>query len=67
MLDRPSLVVPRLAVSAEGADGATTSALADIRVGVNIIGLQRDAMQLPEQLRRAVSAAGALIGLQLSL
>jgi uncharacterized membrane protein YccC len=54
MLDRLSLVVPRLAVSAEGADGAATSALADIRVGVNIIGLQRDAMHLPEQLRRAV-------------
>jgi len=56
MLDRLSLVVPRLAVSAEGADGAATSALADIRVGVNIIGLQRDAMNLPEQLRRAIHA-----------
>ena len=54
MLDRLSLVVPRLAASAEGADGAATSALADIRVGVNIIGLQRDAVHLPEQLRRAV-------------
>jgi uncharacterized membrane protein YccC len=54
MLDRLSLVVPRLASSAEGADGAATSALADIRVGVNIIGLQRDAVHLPEQLRRAV-------------
>ena len=54
MLDRLSLVVPRLAFSAEGADGAATSALADIRVGVNIIGLQRDAAHLPEQLRRAL-------------
>jgi uncharacterized membrane protein YccC len=54
MLDRLSLVVPRLAFSAEGADGAATSALADVRVGVNIIGLQRDAVHLPEQLRRAV-------------
>jgi len=53
MLDRLSLVVPRLAVSAEGADGAATSALADLRVGVNIIGLQHDVMNLPEQLRRA--------------
>jgi uncharacterized membrane protein YccC len=53
MLDRLSLVVPRLAVSAEGADGAATSALADLRVGVNIIGLQHDVMTLPEQLRRA--------------
>lgn len=56
MLDRLSLVVPRLAVSAEGADGAATSALADVRVGVNIIGLQRDAVHLPEQLRRAIRA-----------
>jgi uncharacterized membrane protein YccC len=54
MLDRLSLVVPRLAFSAEGADGAATSALADIRVGVNIIGLQRDAVHLPEQLRRGL-------------
>jgi uncharacterized membrane protein YccC len=56
MLDRLSLVVPRLASSAEGADGAAASALADIRVGVNIIGLQRDAVHQPEQLRRAVRA-----------
>ena len=54
MLDRLSLVVPRLAVSAEGADGAAMSALADLRVGVNIIELQRDTMDLPERLRRAV-------------
>ena len=54
MLDRLSLVIPRLAVSAAGADGAATSALADLRVGVNIIGLQRDAMHLPGQLRRAI-------------
>jgi uncharacterized membrane protein YccC len=54
MLDRLSLVVPRLAISAAGADGAATSALADLRVGVNIIGLQRDAPKLPERLRAAV-------------
>jgi uncharacterized membrane protein YccC len=54
MLDRLSLVVPRLALSAEGADGAAASALADVRVGVNIIGLQRDAVHLPEQLRGAI-------------
>ncbi len=54
MLDRLSLVVPRLAISAEGANGAATSALSDIRVGVNIIGLQHDAVHLPEQLRRAI-------------
>jgi uncharacterized membrane protein YccC len=54
MLDRLSLVVPRLAVSAAGADGAAVSALADLRVGVNIINLQRDATMLPEQPRRAI-------------
>jgi uncharacterized membrane protein YccC len=56
MLDRLSLVVPRLAFSAEGADGPAASALADVRVGVNIIGLQRDAVHLPEQLRRVIRA-----------
>jgi len=54
MLDRLSLVVPRLAVSAESADSAATSALADIRVGVNIIELQHDMRNLPENLRRAI-------------
>jgi uncharacterized membrane protein YccC len=54
MLDRLSLVIPRLAVSASGADGAAASALADLRVGLNIIGLQRDAVDLPEQLHRAI-------------
>ena len=54
MLDRLSLVVPRLAFSAERADGPATSALADIRVGVNIIGLQRNAVHLPEHFRRTV-------------
>jgi len=54
MLDRLSLVAPRLAVSAEGADGAATSALADLRVGINVLGLQRDVPELPERLRRVV-------------
>jgi uncharacterized membrane protein YccC len=50
MLDRLSLVVPRLALGAE----AATAALADVRVGVNIIELQHATAHLPEQLRRAV-------------
>jgi uncharacterized membrane protein YccC len=54
MLDRLSLVVPRLALGAEGPDDSAASALADIRVGVNIIGLQRGAAQRPERLRRAL-------------
>ena len=54
MLDRLSLVVPRLALGTNGNDDGATSALADIRVGVNIIGLQRDAAQWPENLRRVL-------------
>jgi uncharacterized membrane protein YccC len=54
MLDRLSLVAPRLAVSAEGADGAARSALADLRVGINVLGLQRGVPELPERLHRAV-------------
>ena len=54
MLDRLSLVVPRLALGTDGADDAATSALADVRVGVNIIGLQRDEAHLPQQLRGAI-------------
>jgi uncharacterized membrane protein YccC len=54
MLDRLSLVVPRLAVSAEGVDGAAALALADLRVGVNILGLQHDAMERPERLGLAI-------------
>ena len=54
MLDRLSLVVPRLALGTNGADDGAASALADIRVGVNIIGLQHGAPHLPEQLRHAV-------------
>jgi uncharacterized membrane protein YccC len=54
MLDRLSLVVPRLAASAEGADAAAAAALADLRVGINILGLQQEAMDLPEQARSAV-------------
>ncbi len=54
MLDRLSLVAPRLAVSAEGGDSAATSALADLRVGINILGLQRETPELPERLHRTV-------------
>lgn len=54
MLDRLSLVAPRLAVSTEGDEGAAASALADLRVGINILGLQRDASELPEGLHCAI-------------
>ena len=55
MLDRLSLVVPRLALGTNGADDGAASALADIRVGVNIIGLQHSVPHLPDQLRHVVS------------
>jgi uncharacterized membrane protein YccC len=54
MLDRLCLVVPRLALGAGAADDPAAAALADIRVGVNIIGLERAATHLPEQLHRAI-------------
>lgn len=54
MLDRLSLVVPRLALGTNGADDGAASALADIRVGVNIIGLQHSAPHLPDQLHHVV-------------
>jgi uncharacterized membrane protein YccC len=54
MLDRLSLVVPRLALGINGADDGAASALADIRVGVNIIGLQHSAPHLPDQLHHVV-------------
>ena len=47
ILDRLSLVVPRLAASAENADAAVVSALADLRVGLAIVELRRHRASLP--------------------
>jgi uncharacterized membrane protein YccC len=47
MLDRLTEIVPRMAASAEGADGAARAALADIRVGINVVDLQRVTAALP--------------------
>lgn len=58
LLDRLGLVVPRLAIAAPGADGAAADALAELRIGLNVVDLQRDRRKLPE-------AAGAKIGLVL--
>jgi hypothetical protein len=41
MLDRLSEVIPRIAASADGADAAAGAALAEIRVGINVVDLQR--------------------------
>lgn len=54
LLDRFGLVVPRLASCAEGADGAAAKALADLRVGVNVVDLQRDGADLKGEARIAM-------------
>jgi uncharacterized membrane protein YccC len=56
-LDRLSLVVPRLAATAEGADRAGLRAMTDLRVGVNVVDLSHDADTLPAAARAAVQAA----------
>ena len=56
LLDRLSLVVPRLAASPTSADAAATAALADLRVGLNIVGLRRDAAALPAASHHAIDA-----------
>ena len=56
VLDRLSLVVPRLAASAQNADAAVVSALVDIRVGVNIFELRQQRASLPAAARACVDA-----------
>ena len=54
MLDRLGLLVPRLAAVGEGNDLAAVDALADLRIGVNMVDLQRDRETLPQAARAAV-------------
>jgi uncharacterized membrane protein YccC len=56
ILDRLGLVVTRLAAAAENADAVVVAALADLRVGVNIVELRRHRAPLPEGARVAVDA-----------
>jgi uncharacterized membrane protein YccC len=42
-LDRLAELVPRLAATAQGAEGPARAALAEIRVGINVVDLQRTA------------------------
>jgi uncharacterized membrane protein YccC len=56
ILDRLSLVVPRLAASAQNADAAVVSALADLRVGVNIVELRQHRASLPPSAEASVDA-----------
>lgn len=56
MLDRLGMLTPRLAMVAPGADVAAADALADLRIGLNIVDLQRGRPALPPEARRAVDA-----------
>lgn len=53
MMDRIGLMVPRLAAVETGADRAATEALTDLRVGLNILELQREQWRLPPVARAA--------------
>jgi uncharacterized membrane protein YccC len=57
MLDRLGLVVPRLASTEQGADLAAVDALADLRIGLNVVDLQRDKDALPAPAQHAVAQA----------
>jgi uncharacterized membrane protein YccC len=56
MLDRLSLLMPRLAAVSQGADLAAADVLADLRVGLNAIGLQHELKYLAEPERREAAA-----------
>lgn len=53
MMDRIGLMVPRLAAVEAGADRAATEALTDLRVGLNVLDLQREQWRLPPDARVA--------------
>jgi uncharacterized membrane protein YccC len=61
MLDRLSLLAPRMAAVSPGADIAAADMLQDLRVGLNVIGLQREIGALPAPAQRA--AANVLDGI----
>ncbi len=54
VIDRLGLLVPRLAAAGKGNDLAAVDALADLRIGVNMLDLQRDRDGLPATVRAAV-------------
>ena len=54
LLDRLGLLVPRLAAVGEGNDLAAVDVLADLRVGMNMVELQRNREALPPPVRTAV-------------
>ncbi len=54
LLDRIGLLVPRLAAVGAGNELAAVAALTDVRIGVNMVDLQRDRDALPPAVRVAV-------------
>jgi uncharacterized membrane protein YccC len=56
LLDRIGLLVPRLAAVGEGNDLAAVDALTDLRIGINMIDLERDRETLPPSAQAAVNA-----------
>ncbi len=56
MLDRLSITVPRLALTDAGADAAARAMLADVRIGLNILDLQRHRRTLPDAAQASVDA-----------
>jgi len=56
MLDRLSLLMPRLAAVSQGADLAAADVLSDLRVGLNAIGLQHELRHLSPRERAETAA-----------
>ena len=56
IMDRLGLMMPRLAAAASGADAAAAGALADLRVGLNVIALHREQFHLPPAAQTASEA-----------
>jgi uncharacterized membrane protein YccC len=54
LLDRLGLLVPRLAAVGSGNDLAAVDTLKDVRIGVNMVDLQRDRDTMPLPVRAAV-------------
>jgi uncharacterized membrane protein YccC len=56
LLDRIALLVPKLAAIAPGHEVVSADALADLRLGVNMVELQQHHATLPSPVREAVDA-----------
>jgi uncharacterized membrane protein YccC len=56
MLDRLIIAVPRLALSDAGADAAARAMMADVRIGLNMLDVQRLRRTLPDQAQPSIDA-----------